>query len=78
VEIADDVMEAHLKEVFDHRLGSLQQLDKIAATASAAKKAAADKAIPAPIGFAAMLANSRSLREAIVLNEILKRPDDRW
>jgi hypothetical protein len=77
VEIADDVMEAHLKEVFDHRLGSLQK-DAIANSAgqSAAKKTG--KAVPAPVGFAALFANTGSVRQAIVLNEILQRPADRW
>jgi hypothetical protein len=74
VEIADDVMEAHLREVFDRRLGSLQQ-DTMAAS-SASKKTG--KAVPAPVGFAAMFANSGSVRQAIVLNEILQRPADRW
>jgi hypothetical protein len=77
VEVADDVMEAHLKEVFDHRLGSLQQVATAAPAAQPATKKAG-KAAPAPVGFAALFANSGNVRQAIVLNEILQRPSDRW
>jgi hypothetical protein len=32
----------------------------------------------AAAGFAALLGNSESLRRAIVLSEILERPEHRW
>jgi hypothetical protein len=83
VEIADDVMEAHLKEVFDHRIGTLQQsaADTQAtrrAAANAQKRATGESVTAPPVDFAAMLANTGDLRKAIVLNEILQRPAERW
>lgn len=78
VEVADDVMEAHLKEVFDHRLGSLQAAASPSVASAAPKTRKAAKALPAPIGFAAMLANTGNVRNAIVMSEILQRPTDRW
>lgn len=78
VEVADDAMEAHLKEVFDHRLGSLQQVATAAPAASATKEKRAARKVPAPVGFAAMLANTGDVRNAIVMSEILQRPTDRW
>lgn len=83
VEIADDVMEAHLKQVFDHRIGTLQQsaADTQAtrrAAADAQRRATGESVTAPPVDFAAMLANTGSLRKAIVLNEILQRPADRW
>jgi hypothetical protein len=79
VEIADDVMEAHLKQVFDHRVGTLSQDSAQPATAPAgidSQKKAIRRA--APVGVAAMLANTGSIRQAIIANEILQRPSDRW
>ncbi len=83
VEIADDVMEAHLKEVFDHRIGTLQQsaADTQAsrhAASNARKRATGESVMAPPVDFAALLANAGDLRKAIVLNEILQRPVERW
>ncbi|MEX2187218.1 MAG: hypothetical protein WD875_10505 [Pirellulales bacterium] len=83
VEIADDVMEAHLKEVFDHRIGTLQQMAAETpatrrAASNAQKRAAGQRVTVPPVDFAAMLANAGSLRKAIVLTEILQRPSERW
>jgi len=77
-------MEAHLHEVFDHRIGSLgPALD--ADVAAAADDSPADKVRrqvaetpTAAAGFAAMLRNPQDVRKAIVLNEILSPPAHRW
>jgi hypothetical protein len=76
VEVADDVMEEHLKQVFDHRVGTLAT--DAAQSAPARPGAGRKRAAAAPVDFAAMLANTGNLRQAIVLNEILQRPADRW
>jgi hypothetical protein len=79
VEIADDVMEAHLKQVFDHRVGTLSQ-DSAQTTPVAVGIDSQKKPVrrAAPIGVAALLANTGSIRQAILANEILQRPSDRW
>ncbi len=82
VEVADEVMAAHVREVFEHPIGSLTdtsdrgyeqdqtaddpESDRIARTPTAA------------VDFAALLGNTDNLRQAIVMNEILQRPVDRW
>jgi hypothetical protein len=79
VEIADDMMEAHLKQVFDHRVGTLAQ-DTTQPTPAPAGVDAPRKSArrAAPIGVAALFADSRNIRQAIIANEILQRPADRW
>jgi hypothetical protein len=83
--LADDVtrseeqMEEHLQKAFGRRLGTLAEpgTDPTAAI-SDVKKA------PEPIlqgtanEFATLLANPRTLKQLIVLNEILARPESRW
>ena len=73
-------MEQHLKQVFEHRLGSL------------ARQASDDPNAPYDIGsptgradpqasakaLAGLLANQQDIRRAILLKEILERPIDRW
>lgn len=75
--------ETHLKQVFDHKLGRLadtsntrsdQQIVKDTATQVATDAAAIAAATP----IASMLANPESLKQAVVLNEILSRPEHRW
>lgn len=69
---ADDKMEAHLHGVFDHGIGSLAHEEQeqgdpageIPATAAA--------------GLAAMFANPGNIRQAIIMQEVLNRPIDRW
>ena len=87
VEIADDVMAAHVSEVFEHSIGSLTDTSSIGYEDI---KPAAEAELPsnalgkttdtptAAVDFAAMLGNSTDVRKAIVLNEILQRPIDRW
>jgi hypothetical protein len=81
---ADDKVAAHLKEKFTHQLGQLERrLGETAASPSPAPTGFAEDQIPplpatAAAGFAALLMNAPSLRQAIVLSEILPRPMDRW
>jgi hypothetical protein len=81
---ADDKVAAHLKEKFTHPLGKLERrLGETAAPPSPAPTGfAEDQILPLPAGaaagFAAFLMNAPSLRQAIVLTEILQRPMDRW
>jgi hypothetical protein len=73
VDQADEKLEAHLHQVFDHQLGRLKKTatDQAAPAASAAKR----------LGFTAgsiadLLHSPENLRNAIILGEILKRPEE--
>lgn len=75
--------EAHRKQVFDHQLGRLadtsnQQSEKILTAQAATRQATTDAAAAAAIPIASMLANPESLKQAVILNEILSRPEHRW
>ena len=66
-------MEAHLHKVFDHQIGQL----KMSATDSSAVAASDVKRT----GFTAgsivdMLLSQDNIRTAVILGEILRRPDD--
>jgi hypothetical protein len=81
VAAADTKIEQHLKEVFGHGISKLAA--KPGETASPPTPQTAgifqDAALPAAgAGLVALLNNIDSLRQAIVLNEILQRPSDRW
>ncbi len=86
VEQSDDLMEAHLHGVFDRKLGSLSEKPAQAATADvtpAPQEAAHDPdarrpVAPAAAGLIALLRSPQGMRDAIVLREILDRPEQRW
>ena len=87
VEQADERMASHLQDAFDHRLGRLESEDdaKIRGTKLAKKKSATSTTESPPVAtseiaarVAQMMRNPDDLSAAIVLNEILKRPEDRW
>jgi hypothetical protein len=71
--IADDALfDVQLNAKFDHTVGSLAARDT---------SAPADQAPPidSPAAqLAAMLANPSGIRQAVLVNEILRRPSDRW
>jgi hypothetical protein len=71
---ADKQFDVQLEQKFGHRLGSLS--DRTAENAR--KDSATPKAVTPAAQIAALLASPDGIRQAIVLNEILRRPDDRW
>jgi hypothetical protein len=81
---AGDSMEGHLHAVFDHELGRLGHVPGESAEIAEAEEAETpeDRITSIPVtaaaGLAAILANPTSLRQAILLNEILQRPEERW
>ena len=77
---SDDVREAHRKQVFDHKLGRLADTSTAAAPAAPAAAIAPTDAevAAAAIGLSTLLSNPQNLKHAIVLNEILVRPEHRW
>ena len=85
---ADELMAGQLHEKFDHQLGSLTDTS-VGAILPVEQDQDADGAFDEPTGrriggtptsaagFAALLASNKDVRQAIVLNEILKRPEER-
>ena len=74
VDRADDKLEAHLHQVFDHQVGRLRKsaTDVAAAAASDVKRTGFTAG-----SIAGMLQSPDNIRNAIILGEILRRPDDR-
>jgi hypothetical protein len=70
---ADDIKQ-HVHDVFDHQLGSLTKK----ATGQTLVPAEAVTQAEAVHPVAALLGNSQNIRQAVILNEILTRPIDRW
>jgi hypothetical protein len=82
--IVDDIVDAdrkreqHLQQAFGHRVGTLTDTSvfEIATTETAENVVTQTAAAGLPL--ASLLASPDSLRRAIVLNEILVRPEQRW
>lgn len=68
---SEAAFEAHLQQTFQHHVGQFESQ-----SSEPAGLAAAPSAADAP--WAALLADPGNIRQAIVLNEILQRPVDRW
>jgi hypothetical protein len=78
---ADDQIDAHLHQVFDHRVGKLAAVPGEAAKPPApAVPAAESLAMEEPASAFAFdfLSQPESLCQAVILNEILQRPEQRW
>jgi hypothetical protein len=71
---AENRLEAHLHEVFDHQLGQLKQ-SKTAVGQPALDIAAADTPLS---DMVRLLRSPQSIRDAIVIAEVLKRPEHLW
>jgi len=77
-------VQERVHEAFDHELGQLAEEQQRRARKQKARKASAAavtaESLPptSAAGFAALLANADNVRQAIVLNEILQRPEHRW
>ena len=92
VDLADEKIEGHLHEVFDHKLGSLadtsgesphdaqhiaQGTDSQVWESTASKRQRDESSTDLAQDIAAMLRNPSSLKDAIILTEIFRRPEDR-
>ena len=80
---ADAAMEGHLRQVFDHGLGQLSAagqspVPETSPTTTSGDQALADALALGPTGLVGLLASGATMRQAIVLNEIIQRPVDRW
>ncbi len=85
VEQADDTMEARLRGKFDHSVGNLSTTPTSVVTSDVTpapeEAAAQQEKVAANARVASLVARLRSpqgMRDAIVLREILERPDQRW
>lgn len=75
VDQADEQMDKHLHQTFDHEVGTLAaQVQQAKQTAAAAATAATSSKVTAG-GVYALLKDRNSLRNAIILQEILRRPE---
>ncbi len=73
---ADEKLEAHLHQVFDHKVG---QLKKQAIDSAAKTPEVGDEAITlSSANIAEMMRSPQAIRNAIILGEVLHRPDERW
>jgi len=77
VDLADDKLEAHLHQVFDHKVGQLKKSTLEPAAASPSQEAR-DASLPGAASIAHLLINPQNVRNAIILAEILRRPDENW
>jgi hypothetical protein len=77
VDLADDKLQAHLHQVFDHKVGDLKR-STMEAAAESPSQAARDAPLPGAVTIAAMLVDPQSLRNAILMAEILRRPEENW
>ncbi len=69
---SDERLEARLQATFDHRLGKLDDgNDPVASTVSANEA-------PLAAEILALMSSPGGMRQAIILNEILARPIDKW
>jgi hypothetical protein len=76
---ADENMEEHLKQAFGHRVGTLgaSTPGRLASTTDVAATISVD-ASSTILALADMLTSPQKIRQAIVLREILDRPEHRW
>jgi hypothetical protein len=82
---ADRQIDQHLHEVFDHYVSKLELVPGEAAAAPVAVGPAELAGAVQPddsslflSGLTDLLTNPETLRQAIVLNEVIRRPEERW
>jgi hypothetical protein len=75
VDQSDDRLQARLHKTFDHQLGQL----KDTTTAAPVKEVMqSSDALLASMNLTRLLSNAQTIRNAIVLSEVLNRPEHRW
>jgi hypothetical protein len=79
VGLADEKLESHLQERFDHRVASIDSRAGVAARGGVSAQATGkgERRVAMASELAQMLRNPRNIRQAILLNEIFRRPEDR-
>ncbi len=80
----DRQIDQHLHQVFDHHVSKLEEVTSESAAPPTIDQQpeAVDVSDAAPMAFVAglvgLVTNPESLRQAVILNEILHRPEERW
>jgi hypothetical protein len=74
VDQADDKLAAHLHQMFDHQVGDLKQ----SGGAQAAKREQVTPEGLSPEAISRLLRSPTAARDAVILAEILQRPEQRW
>jgi hypothetical protein len=81
---AEKKVEQHVHDVFDHELGKLEGKPGETAKPVSVQEPSTpqDQITPLPstaaAGLTALFANTNNLRQAILIHEILSRPEERW
>ena len=77
---ADAQISQHMQQVFSHDVGKLSKKPGEAALPpeAALEAVATVSTLLPPPNFALLLGNIDAVRQAIILNEILQRPEERW
>jgi len=81
---AEKELEGHVHQVFDHKIGRLAGQPGDTARPAAIQEASSpeDQVGPLPstaaAGLTALFADANNLRQAILIHEILRRPEERW
>ena len=81
---ADKQIDQHMQQVFDHRVSKLESVPGEVAAPPVAYAppdlvgSAADIPDTFATGLLELVGNPDSLRQAIILSEILHRPEERW
>lgn len=79
VDLADEKMAEHMQQVFDHEVGALADTSDAIHEKDAIKKGSPTVEIPTTAqAIRDMLAEPQSVRKAVILSEILRRPEPRW
>jgi hypothetical protein len=74
----DAEREAHMRQVFEHKLGRLADTSAVTASPTTGTEPTKLELAAASVPLASLLTNPQNLKQAIVLNEILSRPEHRW
>ncbi len=78
VGLADEAMEAHLQQKFDHQVGTLSDVGHDEIESSEVFDPAGESGATAAADIVAMLKNPNTVRQAVLLSEILSPPHHRW
>ena len=79
VDRTEAAFQAHM-QVFDHTVGRIHETAAIPTPVGTGQSDVAPQTVSAPPNeiFASLLSDPQSLRQAIILNEIIERPVERW
>jgi hypothetical protein len=77
LELTDEKLDSRLHATFDHKVGDLKK-STMEAGAASPTQASRDAPLPGAASIAHLLLDPQNVRNAIILAEILRRPDENW